>query len=225
MDIEGDGKRMGHNPYKKNLSEELLRAVDIFIQKNYIPESEESLQQISIIHNECESKIPIPDEDSDALPDLFPNGTDKGDALSELTERSITPEKDSVPELSDLHWDDLDDVLEGTGETFHDKLLQLIDKSGMTDVQVYHKAQIDRKLFSKIRTHQDYRPRKCTVLALALALGLNMDDTKDLLCRAEYALSPGSKADLIVEYCIQNRIFDLFEVNALLYEHGEPTLP
>ena len=79
------------------------------------------------------------------------------------------------------------------GESFHDMLFYRIDKSGMTDVDVYKKANIDRKLFSKIKSNPAYHPRKNTVLALAIVLELNIDDTIDLLARAEYALSPGNK--------------------------------
>ncbi len=94
----------------------------------------------------------------------------------------------------------LDQLMNDVGDSFQDKLFSYIDESGMTDVEVYKKANIDRKLFSKIRSNPMYHPRKQTVLALAIALQLNIEQTVDLLTSAEYALSPGSKGDLIVKY-------------------------
>ena len=96
----------------------------------------------------------------------------------------------------------LDQLMQDVGESFHEMLFLRIDMSGMTDVEVYKRANIDRKLFSKIRSNPAYHPRKQTVLALAIALKLNIDETIDLLARAEYALSPGNKGDLIVKFFI-----------------------
>lgn len=110
------------------------------------------------------------------------------------------------------------------GDSFQDKLFSYIDESGMTDVEVYKKANIDRKLFSKIRSNPMYHPRKQTVLALAIALQLNIEQTVDLLTSAEYALSPGSKGDLIVKYFIEHEIFDIMTINFALDEYGQPIL-
>jgi transcriptional regulator with XRE-family HTH domain len=118
----------------------------------------------------------------------------------------------------------LKDVVEQLDETFQERLFRLIDEKGLTDIQVYKKANIDRKLFSKIRCNINYKPSKATVLALAIALGLNLDETTDLLGRAGLALSPSSKADLIVKYCIINKIHDILDVNAILYEYDQPLL-
>lgn len=118
----------------------------------------------------------------------------------------------------------LDQLIDEIGETFTERLLSLIDHSGMTDVEVYKRANIDRKLFSKIRSNPAYHPRKQTVLALAIALRLNIEDTVDLLTRAEYALSPGSKGDLIVRYFIEHEIFDIMTINFALDEYNQPLL-
>lgn len=118
----------------------------------------------------------------------------------------------------------LDQLMNDIGDSFQDKLFSYIDESGMTDVEVYKKANIDRKLFSKIRSNPMYHPRKQTVLALAIALQLNIEQTVDLLTSAEYALSPGSKGDLIVKYFIEHEIFDIMTINFALDEYGQPIL-
>ena len=118
----------------------------------------------------------------------------------------------------------LESLLNEVGKSFHEMLFYQIDKSGMTDVDIYKRANIDRKLFSKIRSNPAYHPRKQTVLALAIALKLSLDDTIDLLARAEYALSPGSKGDLIVKYFIEHKIYDVMTINFALDEYEQPTL-
>ncbi|MBE6040740.1 MAG: hypothetical protein E7219_07260 [Clostridiales bacterium] len=118
----------------------------------------------------------------------------------------------------------LDDIIGPLGETFQEKLLAAIDAKGFKDSEVYAKANIDRRLFSKIRSNRNYKPSKPTALAFAIALGMNLDETTDLLQRAGLALSPSSEADLIVKYCILNGISDIVDVNSILYEYDQPLL-
>ena len=126
--------------------------------------------------------------------------------------------------LPDVSGKSLDEVLGGAGETFQQRLFELIDASGMDDVTVYKKANIDRKVFSRIRCKEDYKPKKKTAVAFAIALELDMPTTLDLLSRAEIAFSPSSRFDLIVTYFITNRIYDIFEINAALFKYGQPIL-
>lgn len=118
----------------------------------------------------------------------------------------------------------LDNLLKEVGKSFHEMLFEQIHSSGMTDVEIYKRANIDRKLFSKIRSNPAYHPRKQTVLALAIALKLSLNETIDLLARAEYALSPGSKGDLIVKYFIEHKVYDIRTINSALEEYNQPTL-
>ena len=118
----------------------------------------------------------------------------------------------------------LEDVVNNLGESFQARLLRMIDERGMTDPEVYKRANVDRKLFSKIRCSEDYIPKKKTIVALAIALRLNLDDTKDLLASAGLMLTSNSKADVIVSFCIENGIYDIYEVNALLFKFHQPIL-
>ena len=130
----------------------------------------------------------------------------------------------SSDEYTDRERFTLDQLMEEVGETFHEMLFLRIDMSGMTDVEVYKRANMDRKLFSKIRSNPAYHPRKHTVLALAIALRLNIEDTVDLLARAEYALSPSNKGDLIVRYFIERGVYDIKTINFALYEYDQTIL-
>lgn len=118
----------------------------------------------------------------------------------------------------------LDDLIDELDEPFNTTLLRLIDAKGKTDAEVYKRANIDRKLFSKIRTGKGYMPGKRTILALAIALELTLDETDDLLGRAGYALSHSQKFDVIVEYFIVSGKFDIFEINEVLFKYDQPLL-
>lgn len=109
-------------------------------------------------------------------------------------------------------------------QTFCEMLFSLIDEKGLNDVEVYKKAGLDRKYFSKLRSNKDYKPKKKIVCALALALELDNATCKKLVKKAGYILTSASKFDLTIRYCIENKIYNIQKVNELLYDLGLETL-
>ena len=118
----------------------------------------------------------------------------------------------------------LSDLLDEADDTFSEALIRLIDAKGKTDPEVYKRANIDRRHFAKIRKNQNYQPSKTTAMALAIALELNLDETKDFIGRAGYAISRSSKMDIIVEYFIERGEYDIFTINETLFAFEQPTL-
>ena len=116
----------------------------------------------------------------------------------------------------------IDNLMNQLEETFSQRLLRMIDERGMTDSEAYTKAYVDRRHFSTIRKDVNYVPNKKTVLAFTIALELSLDEAKDLLASAGFALSRSSKTDIIVAYFLQNKIYDMFEINDVLDAYGQP---
>lgn len=130
----------------------------------------------------------------------------------------------SVGAAISIDSDDWGQLLKDLDAGFSETLLQLIDRTGKKDSEIYKKANVDRKLFSKIRNNMDYRPSKTTALAFAFALELDVDETKDFISRAGFALSHSSKFDVIVEYFLVNGNYNVFELNEVLFAFDQPLI-
>ena len=174
---------------------QLLNDLELYIQENWVAPEDVGPSECA---GQVGEKLAVPDGQGRIETDS------KGGAVFSEGERSLK----------------LEDLIGEVGETFHEVLFEKISQSGMTDVEVYKRANMDRKLFSKIRSNPAYHPRKDTVLALAIALKLNLEETQDLLSRAEYALSPSSKSDVIIRYFIERREYDIHLINIALDDHG-----
>ena len=220
------------------LSQKLLGEVKSFIDENYIGDyaDSESLrirkrfdtEQIELgqgilekleekAENITEPVEPIAAEKSDdgAVDFIKPAAS----AAKPQTMKQMRRQEAFAPPASVL-----DDFAKRLDEPFSKTLLKLIDAKGKTDVEVYKRANIDRKLFSKIRTGKNYIPGKKTVVALAIALELTFAETDDLLERAGFALSRSVMFDVIVEYFIKNKKYDIFEINNVLFKYDQPIL-
>jgi len=143
----------------------------------------------------------------------------RGDMLA--AEMMSPMESQAIPRKSKRS---LDEVVGQMDETFSRSLLRIIDEKGLKDSDVYKKANVDRKLFSKIKSDAFYKPSKPTAIAFAIALELNLDETKDLLMKAGFALSNSSKSDLIIQYFLEREIYNIFEINEALYGFGQAAL-
>ena len=119
---------------------------------------------------------------------------------------------------------DLSRLLKEADAGFSERLLQLIDRTGKKDSEIYSRANISRQHFSKIRNNPDYKPTKATAISFAIALRLDMKETLDLIGRAGYTLTSSSKFDLIIMYFIRNGHYDLFDINEALYEFDQSLL-
>ena len=192
------------------INKKRYHSIVIYLQKNLEKEVEFHVEQI---------KFGSPDSISAALGYIQYKSV--AESLKETpltTETTLKKTKNSRSDRS------LQDIVSQPEESFSQMLFRLIREKDIDEVDTYKKAHLDRKLFSKIRSNDDYSPGKTTALSLALALNLSLDDTLDLLGKAGYTLSHSNKSDLIIEYFIQESVYDIFEINEALDSFGQPPL-
>ncbi len=131
---------------------------------------------------------------------------------------------EAAASFEEKHESRLEERMKHLSDTFSEYLLYLIHDKNMENAEVYKRAIVDKKTFSKIKNNVDYHPQKLTALCLCVGAKLNLDESKDLLARAGYALSPCDKTDIIFSYFIENEIYDMIELDIQLEEHGLPCI-
>ena len=187
---------------------QLIEAVSRYIEENYIEiqspdECTKSIEPFEVTVNECCEMY-------------VGSAADQSELLA--APMAVHAKADDVDSS------DLTEMLENLDAGFSETLLQLIDRTGRKDSEIYRKANVDRKLFSKIRNNADYRPSKTTAIAFAFALELDIDETRDFIARAGFALSRSSKFDIIVEYFLINGNYDINELNEVLFAFDQPLI-
>ena len=194
--------------FKKPNAEIYIAEAEQYCSSNYIPPVDLETERTTVKYSICIPK-------NDYLEDALKNSDEQADCRD-------------PQEYSRRYSLNTDDLLRSlnlkTETTFVEKLREHIRNRHMRESAVYKAAQVDRRLFSKIINNRSYAPSKDTCIALALALQLNQDDFSDLLNRAGYTLSRSNRRDLIIEFVLHKRIYDLNTVNEILYHMGEKTL-
>lgn len=187
------------------LSEKLFNSVSSYIDENYVY-----------------SKT-IDEYDSDHIDHVYLNSSRFRHYYQDQENIKLTSSLNDEGAF-EINSFDLDEMLDHLDDSFSQMLIKLIELSGKKDSEIYKKANIDRKLFSKIKNNINYRPSKTTALAFAFALELDLDTTKDFIGRAGFALSHSSKFDVIVEYFLISRNYNVFELNEVLFAFDQPLI-
>ncbi len=215
------------------LSSELYGDIDEYINDNYV--EEKNIEEYGYVTEEiCEKPAMAAQSFAGAAPlapakkplgALFNKSKIRTGAAKEASILMPGAAEEAVMSASCAAYErSLEDVIGNLDKTFMELVFSFADAKGFSDVEVQKKANLDRKAFSKLKCGTTKNPSKSTALAFAIALELNLDETKDLLSRAGFALSPCSKQDIIVRYFIEHEAYDIHEINIALFDHGAGTL-
>ena len=210
-----------------SLNDKLHFAINSFIDDHYYSVARSIIEESLSVHDTASFEIAelMADVDAKVCEDhiVFAEESERleppATAMKEVAKQSV-----AAPKPAPVIARSLDNALAHLDETFSERLLRLIDETQRADADVYKRANIDRRVFSKIRSNKDYRPSKNTALAFAVALELSLDDTRDLLMKAGFALSRSNKLDVIVEYFIGKQKYNIFEINEALFAFDQNLL-
>ncbi|MCR5330844.1 MAG: macro domain-containing protein [Lachnospiraceae bacterium] len=169
-------------------------------------------------------EAPEPIRDDQKYPTVLPQSVAEKKDSVDAFDNSMAAEKADYGDFIEEHESKLAERIRHRSDTFSEYLLYLIREKELTNTEVYKNAIVDKKIFSKIKNNADYHPQKLTALCLCMGAKLNLDESKDLLARAGYALSPCDKTDIIFSYFIENEIYDMIELDIQLEEHGLPCI-
>lgn len=204
------------------LSGQIFDEIEAYIDENYVAEKQKL--EYGFAH---EAKHRVPIERSSPLPTTQAPQVSAQTPIMQRAQNLVTrrAQKQASQRVQNQAFQQslrsLEDIVSNVGETFQQRLLRLIDERGRNDVEVYKGAGKDKKLFYKIKSNINYQPTKHTVFAFALSLQLSLDEMKDLLESAGFALSPSSRFDLIMQYVFEREIYDMYKIDCILYDFGE----
>jgi hypothetical protein len=211
------------------LSEQLFADVASYIDEHYVDEKRREEYGDELLNRRLRERrrnaVLQAEQDFCGRAEMLPSmPVDACVSMEALLEKEQKPKKKTLFAAAKSKARSLDELLRETDAGFSETLLKLIEASGQKPSEVYNRANVTKQHYSKIVNNPDYQPKKTTAVAFALALKLDLEQTQDLIGRAGYALSNSSKFDVIIKYFIEHRNYDLFEVNATLFDFDQPTL-
>ena len=220
------------------LGRRLAPALEAYIDRHYVEEKQLEEYQCRTVELRSEFRAPRYDVRADAsvyMPTCSQARSEKKarklagflrpSAKKKETVSMQECSNNAVPDYSDFFEENqsaLKERMKHRSDTFQEYLLYLIESRGLTNAEVYKRALITKQLFSKIKLNPEYHPDKATAMRLCVGAKLNLDETKDLLARAGYALSPCDKRDIIFSFFIEHDVYDMIEIDIALEEHGLP---